>query len=219
MIEADHAASDAVVASRPEAKATRAHAVWHYMVNTLDPVVENTHVALDNPYYFVCLEGRFSPRCHPEYLSRDTHRRLCRPGALDGLRIHTDELAEVIARIRPGTLTVAVVMDSMDWFDKKDGAAARQIMRLNRALTMGGRVLLRSSGLMPWYIAEFEARGFSARKVGERNPGRCIDRVNMYASCWICTKISNIPPESPPQSPSSQAHRISGEEPINVALL
>ncbi|KAJ5361941.1 hypothetical protein N7541_002785 [Penicillium brevicompactum] len=47
-------------------------------------------------------------------------------------------------------LTVAVLMDSMDWFDSNGVAAAAQITKLNRTLRMGGRVLLRSSALRPW---------------------------------------------------------------------
>ena len=221
MIEADHSRSDVVRGACPTAKDTRSHAVWHYMVNTLDPVVDNTHIAADNPYYYVCLEGRFSPKCHPDYLSRETHRRLSRPGALDGLRIHTDEIAEVIARLRPGSLTVAVVMDSMDWFDPASAAAepeaVRQISRLNRALRPGGRVMLRSSALSPWYIVLFEARGFAAKRVGERVPGRCIDRVNMYASCWICTKVDNLRPDSPPSSPPAGGSEVG--DGIDVAPL
>ena len=31
------------------------------------------------------------------------------PGAFDGLRVHTDEFVEVLARIKPETVTVAVV--------------------------------------------------------------------------------------------------------------
>ncbi len=200
MIEADHATSQAVRGPAPTAKNTRAHAIWHYMVNTLDPVIETTHIGTDNPYYHVCLTGAFSPSCHPDYLSREAHARLSQPGALDGLRIHTDEIDEVIARISPGTLTVAVVMDSMDWFDPSSGSgtpAARQISKLNRALAMGGRVLLRSSAREPWYIREFEAHGFVGKQVGDREPGSCIDRVNMYASCWVCTKVENLPPPTP----------------------
>lgn len=199
MIEADHADSQAVKGPNPTAKNTRAHAIWHYMVNTLDPVIETTHIATDNPYYYVCLTGDFSPECHPEYLSSKAHSILSQPGALDGLRIHTDEIDEVIARITPGTLTVAVVMDSMDWFTTAPsaGTAAAQIRKLNRALRMGGRVLLRSSARKPWYIREFEAHGFVGKQVGDREPGRCIDRVNMYASCWICEKVENLPPPTP----------------------
>jgi len=198
MVEADHAGSEAVRGPAPTARATRAHAVWHYMVNTLDPVVEQTHVAADNPYYLVCLDGRYSPRCHPDYLAAATHARLSRPGALDGLRIHTDEVDEVIARMAPGSLTVAVVMDSMDWFDPGSEAAASQIRKLNRALALGGRVLLRSSALAPWYVGRFEELGFAAKRHGFRAPGECIDRVNMYASCWICTKTAHLPPPTPP---------------------
>ncbi|KAJ9152005.1 3-amino-3-carboxypropyl transferase [Pleurostoma richardsiae] len=198
MIEADHAESDAVRGDVPTARSIRSHAVWHYMVNTLDPVAESTHIALDNPYYHVCLTGRYSRRCHPDYLSPQAHARLSRPGALDGLRIHTDEIAEVLARMTPGTLTVAVIMDSMDWFDPGEpSAAAAQVARLNRALGTGGRVLLRSSALVPWYIREFEARGFAAKRVAARTPGACIDRVNMYASCWVCVKAENLPPPTP----------------------
>ncbi len=48
-------------------------------------------------------------RCHPTYLSLKAHAKLSLPSAFDGLRIHTDEINEVIKRITPGTLTVAVV--------------------------------------------------------------------------------------------------------------
>ncbi|KAI1378564.1 hypothetical protein F4677DRAFT_371020 [Hypoxylon crocopeplum] len=197
IIEEDHAVSGAVCGPDSRAKNTRSHAIWEYMVNTLDPMVESTHIAADNPYYLVTLDGKFSRRCHPDYLSPQAHARLSRPGAFEGLRIHTDEIDEVLARIAPGTLTVAVVMDSMDWFDPGSNAAAAQIAKLNRALRMGGRVMLRSAGLRPWYLDEFERHGFAAKCMGERTPGKCIDRVNMYASCWTCTKRENLPPPTP----------------------
>jgi betaine lipid synthase len=191
MIEADHAAS------RPDVPATRGHAIWHYMTDTLDPVAEGTHIAGDNPYYHVCVAGKFSKDCHPDYLSRAAHARLSRGAAFESLRIHTDEIDEVIARLAPGSLTVAVVMDSMDWFDVGGAPATRQIARLNRALAVGGRVLLRSSARKPWYVEVFERLGFSARRHGDREPGACIDRVNMYASCWVCTKVNGLPPPTP----------------------
>ncbi|KAI1872037.1 uncharacterized protein JN550_004240 [Neoarthrinium moseri] len=208
ILEEDHATSDAVCGANPTAKNTRSHAIWEYMVNTLDPVVETTHIAADNPYYLVCLEGKFTRRCHPDYLSPQAHARLSRSNAFDGLRIHTDEIDEVIARITPGTLTVAVVMDSMDWFDPGSNAAGAQITKLNRALKMGGRVMLRSAGLKPWYINEFEKLGFVAKCMGAREGKACIDRVNMYASCWIMTKTENLAPPTP----GAEAESLSGSE-------
>ncbi|KAF2084993.1 hypothetical protein K490DRAFT_68195 [Saccharata proteae CBS 121410] len=169
------------------------HAIWEYAVNTLDPVCNNTLLSEDNHYYLLCLQGRYSRRSHPDYLTPKAHIRLSKPDAFDGLRIHTDELNEVIARMSPGTLTIAVVMDSMDWFEPGGAEAETQIRALNRALRMRGRVLLRSSGLSPWYMALFEANGFVAKRVGARLPGTCIDRVNMYASTWICTKTAGLP--------------------------
>ncbi|KAK0662856.1 hypothetical protein DIS24_g1550 [Lasiodiplodia hormozganensis] len=114
--------------------------------------------------------------------------------AFNGLRIHTDEMNEVLSRMAPATLTIAVVMDSMDWFDPHapSSAATAQIRALNRALRARGRVLLRSASLQPWYVAVFERNGFAARRVGARWPGECIDRVNMYASTWICTKVAEV---------------------------
>ncbi|CAK7212028.1 hypothetical protein SBRCBS47491_001323 [Sporothrix bragantina] len=223
MIEADYAQDQA----NGSTKNIRSSAVWEYMVNTLDPMVETVHMAADNPYYYVCMDGKFSRRCHPDYLSPQAHDRLSRPGAFEGLRIHTDEIEEVIARLAPGSLTVAVVMDSMDWFDPEDAvltkgtncpsseisglAAASQIAKLNRALALGGRVLLRSSARTPWYIKVFERLGFSAKQHGNRTPGVCIDRVNMYASCWICTKVAHLPPPTPGMD-GDMSRRGSSEE-------
>jgi len=102
--------------------------------------------------------------------------KLSSPGAFDGLRIHTDEINEVIKRITPRSLTIAVVMDSMDWFDTDGVEASSQAQTLNYALKMGGRILLRSASIEPWYIKQFEENGFSARRVGARFPGTCIDR-------------------------------------------
>lgn len=164
------------------------HAIYNYVVNTLEPVVRSTLLSNENHYYLLTLKGCYTPQCHPEYLTRRAHSKLSQPNAFDGLCIHTDELQEVIARMAPSTLTVAIIMDSMDWFSPKGSQAAKQIRALNRVLQVGGRVLLRSAGLSPWYIRAFEECGFSARRVGARFPGTCIDRVNMYASCWICTK-------------------------------
>ena len=67
-------------------------------------------------------------------------------------------------------------MDSMDWFDPAEPTADGQVKAFNYALQMGGRVLLRSASIEPWYIEIFENNGFSARRVGARFPGTCIDR-------------------------------------------
>lgn len=78
-------------------------------------------------------------------------------------------------------------MDSMDWFDPKSHEALIQIRALNYALKMGGRVLLRSAGLKPWYISGFESLGFTAKRVGVRLPGTCIDRLESGSPQFLST--------------------------------
>jgi len=177
IIEKDFSATMEKTDSKTPTKNKSGKAIWEYGVNTLDPVVNNTLVADDNHYYLVCLQGKYSQRCHPSYISPKAHAKLSAPGAFDGLRIHTDELAEVITRMTPETLTIAVLMDSMDWFDPEAKDAEVQIKAVNRALKTGGRVMIRSSGLKPWYIDTFEAGGFSCKRVSARTPpGTCVDR-------------------------------------------
>ncbi len=108
----------------------RGEAVWQYIVDTLDPVIKNTLISDDNYFYLLCLQGHYTQRqvdlqaadahsnpanevgrCHPQYLSAGAHRKFSQPGAFDGLRIHTDELQEVIARFLPGSLSHAIVSD------------------------------------------------------------------------------------------------------------
>lgn len=175
-------------------------AIWSYVVNTLDPVASETLIADDNHYYLLCLLGRYTRRCHPAYLTPRAHAKLSQASAFDGrLSIHTDEICEVLERMTPRTLTIAVVMDSMDWFDPQGHEAAEQVMRLNRALKMGGRVLLRSAGLEPWYMKCFEDGGFVTKRVGKRVPGSCIDRYFFI--------LSPFPPSLP--LASDQKHAIS----------
>jgi betaine lipid synthase len=92
-----------------------------------------------------------------------------------------------MARMTPETLTIAVLMDSMDWFDPRGPEADAQVKIVNRALKFGGRVLLRSAGLRPWYVDAFEKRGFVAKRVGARiPPGSCIDRFVMRLFPELC---------------------------------
>ncbi|KIW55877.1 hypothetical protein, variant [Exophiala xenobiotica] len=176
----------------PKTKKMCGEAVWQYVVDTLDPVVETTQLSRDNYFYYVCLQGKYSRKCHPRYLGAKAHPQLSKQNTFDGLRIHTDEIMEVIARISPSTLTIAILMDSMDWFNPAEMAAQEQIAALNKVMKIGGRVLFRSASVRPWYTQIFEQNGFEAKCVGRRDSGKCIDRVNMYASTWLATKRADM---------------------------
>lgn len=178
MIESDfkkQADFDLANPSAPQVPSS-GNAVYEYVLNTFEPVVTTTLLSTSNHYYLLTLLGHYTPSSHPTYLSPKSHLKLSKPSAFNGLRIHTDEISEVIARMRPGTLTIVVVMDSMDWFPPSGNQALKQIRALNRALKVRGRVMLRSAGLEPWYVAVFGENGFSCRRVAVRVPGACIDR-------------------------------------------
>jgi len=199
LIDADFAAaaSDYDPSTSQRRAPSPGTAVYEYVLHTFEPVATSTLLSASNHYYLLALLGRYTPSSHPTYLSPTSHAKLSRPRAFDGLRIHTDEIAEVVARMRPATLSVVVVMDSMDWFPPAGGQARRQIRALNRALRVRGRVLLRSAAREPWYLGVFAACGFGCRRVAVRVPGACVDRVNMYASTWICTKETGLEGEDP----------------------
>ena len=43
----------------------RGEAIWEYVVNTLDPVVQNTLIGDDNYFYLLCLQGKYSQKSNP----------------------------------------------------------------------------------------------------------------------------------------------------------
>lgn len=179
LIEADHVKQDAPefdTRTGERRPAGLGNAVYEYVLNTFEPMVNSTLLSSSNHYYLLALLGHYTPASHPTYLSPKSHVRLSKSSAFNGLRIHTDEISEVIARMRPATLTIVVVMDSMDWFPPQGNQAVKQIRSLNRALKVRGRVMLRSAGLEPWYVKVFTECGFSCRRVAVRVPGACIDR-------------------------------------------
>ncbi|KAJ5952890.1 uncharacterized protein N7479_011303 [Penicillium vulpinum] len=124
--------SEAFSGPNPTDRRTRSHAIWRHMVNTLDPVAEQTHVGADNFYYQVRLTGAFTRKCHRDYLSEKVHAKFSSTGALDGLRIHMEEVGEVLNHIPPDTLTVVVVIDHR----------LVQPERRSCSLKIGARVLL-----------------------------------------------------------------------------
>jgi betaine lipid synthase len=167
--------------------------VIKYVVDTLDPTVGESLISRDNYFYYLCLKAKYSPKNCPDYLSPSGFKALARKNAnspLGGIRLHTDYLNNVLDRLSKKTITVAVIMDHMDWFDPSSDEVENEIVSLFNALSDGGRVLLRSASQHPWYIKNFEANGFSCKAAGVRTSGSMIDRVNMYASTWVCTKAT-----------------------------
>lgn len=170
--------------------------LYEYIVDTLDPIVESSLISDDNYFYYLTLMGHYSRNNCPDYLSERGYFNLKRKNyaALDGMRIHTDSINNVVSRLTPHSVTVAVIMDHLDWFGREDGYedVEAEVKMLTKALAPGGRVMLRSSAKRPWYIDIFEAHDYHCHAAAVRESGTFIDRVNMYASTWLCEKPGAI---------------------------
>ncbi|GEQ67573.1 hypothetical protein JCM33374_g1238 [Metschnikowia sp. JCM 33374] len=167
--------------------------VLKYVVDTLDPVVHRSLLSSDNYFYYLTLQGKYHPNNCPDYLTDKGYRNLTTVRAngtapIDNIRLHTDTLNDVFARLNKKSISIAIIMDHMDWFDPRGEDAEKEILAVKECLIPGGRVMLRSAAQYPWYIKTFEKCGFRCKPAGIRHAGESIDRINMYASTWVCTK-------------------------------
>lgn len=167
--------------------------VMRYVVNTLDPIVHRSLISDDNYFYYLTLKGQYARNNCPDYLTEKGFRALTteRVGGtapVDNIRLHTDTLNDVFARLSKKSITIAIIMDHLDWFSPKGTEARDEILAVRECLVVGGRVMLRSAAQYPWYIKTFESCGFKCKPAAIRHAGESIDRVNMYASTWVCTK-------------------------------
>lgn len=163
--------------------------VFKYLADTLDPIINKYMVSDDNYFYYLCLKGKYSKSNCPDYLTKSAFRKFTsKDSPLSNIRIHTDYLNDVFSRMTRHSLTIAIIMDHMDWFSKEGSEANEEIEALDGALAPGGRVMLRSASKSPWYIKNFEEFGFKCTPAAVREDGTAIDRVNMYASTWLCEK-------------------------------
>lgn len=178
--------------------------ILRYIIDTIEPLLSRSLISSDNYFYYLCLMGRYTRENCPDYITRNGYNNLAkRKGALDGIRLHTDTINDVVERIRPASVNHAIVMDHMDWFPPSGNEARDEIRALNKALARGGKVLLRSSSIEPWYLKVYEKEGFECKAAAIRRAGESIDRVNMYASTWVCIK-SLAPAMNQTALPSSQ---------------
>ncbi|KAH0561936.1 hypothetical protein GP486_003354 [Trichoglossum hirsutum] len=62
MIQKDYSEQDGLAGTGSIKSDITGQAIWEYLVNTLDPTVENTLLSEDNYFYLLCLQGKYSRR-------------------------------------------------------------------------------------------------------------------------------------------------------------
>jgi betaine lipid synthase len=155
-----------------------------YVAATFDPIVHRSLLKNDNYFYLLCLTGRYTSECCPDYLNPPVTSALKSSRALESFRIHTDTVEQVLGRLTQKTLTKAVLMDHMDWMDWDGVEVRKEVVALRKAMKPGGQVMFRSAAKSPWYVKVYEEEGFVCQPVSIRQDNS-IDRINMYASTWI----------------------------------
>ncbi|KXS16212.1 hypothetical protein M427DRAFT_69527 [Gonapodya prolifera JEL478] len=160
-----------------------------YIIDTIDPVIEQTHLKTDNYFYYSCLMMKYNKQSCPTYLKEDGFNELKNnPSKLDAIQIHTDSIVNVLnTKVQAEELTKVILMDHLDWFDR--AMLMDELTALTPKVKTGGQVFWRSAAKYPWYNAVFEELGYEVKAIQIRQPGStCIDRVNMYASFYVGTK-------------------------------
>ncbi|KAE9386117.1 hypothetical protein BT96DRAFT_839753 [Gymnopus androsaceus JB14] len=166
--------------------------VYQYVCDTLEPVLSSYLLKTCNYFYLLCLLGHYTPECCPFYLTREGFNKLKANNSsrLNAFQLHTDSIVNVLRGLTSSSLTRALVMDHLDWYDPGSSEAKDEIVELFRAIAPGGLVFWRSASRYPWYNDLFVETGFHVEAVGVRKQGSdiALDRVNMYASFWKAIK-------------------------------
>ncbi|KAH8832675.1 hypothetical protein DL96DRAFT_670633 [Flagelloscypha sp. PMI_526] len=162
-----------------------------YVRDTFDPLIRNWLLKDDNYFYLLCLLGHYTPDSCPAYLTPQGFDSLRTEGTLDSLKLHTESISCVLDKMAPDSLTKAVIMDHLDWFDHdlENTAVIEEVSLFSSRLKAGGEVYWRTAAKNPWYSAVFERHGFKVSRISVRDHDTAIDRVNMYASFWRATKL------------------------------
>lgn len=184
--------------------------VEQFAVDTLDPIPARSLMSMDNYHYRLCLMGNYSHESCPLYLKEDAFNALKADNAkaLDCFRLHTDAIVTVLRGMQDASLTRAILMDHMDWFnpvedsvpmpsldaarneeDKSVADLDREVVELARVICKGGAVFWRSAAKHPWYSQRFEKAGFRVAPIHIRETGKPIDNVNMYASFYKAVRM------------------------------
>lgn len=108
---------------------------------------------------------------------------MLKAGAIDRLTIATGTF---LAELRARKYTKVILMDHVDWMDTK---SAKEVAdTLGQQVLPGGIVIWRSAAQCPPYAEHIKDAGFDVKCVQRASDGY-MDRVNMYSSFYMATKL------------------------------
>ncbi|KAG6862216.1 hypothetical protein C0995_002146 [Termitomyces sp. Mi166 len=155
--------------------------IYDFICHTLDPLISTHLLKTGNYFYLLALLGHYTPVCCPSYLTLRGFNALKsnKDGCLDAIRLHTNSIVNVLRGLLQNSLTRALIMDHLDWFNPGSPDVVEEVAEFHRVLATDGMIFWRSASRKPWYNEIFSKAGFDVTPVAVRDGSRAIDRVNM----------------------------------------
>jgi betaine lipid synthase len=155
--------------------------VVDYFVRCISGVFLNSHLRTDNYFYWNLLTGSYTHKCCPNYLKKRYFDVL--RDNLDKLVIVNDTFNHELCRRKYDKI---ILMDHADWqtWEETENLSKRLYEHMNE----GGKLILRSASYEPPYIEQLRNVGFKVQCVSRIDENPYLDRVNMYASFYVCIR-------------------------------
>lgn len=157
--------------------------VMTYFKRCINNMLHNSHIRADNYFYYNILTGKYTHANCPAYLKYDNFMAL-KNGLINNLYISNDLF---INELRQRTYDKVILMDHADWQNEKQ---TRELAStLMKQVNDKGLIIFRSAGVAPMYADHLRECGFKVSCVDTiENAKGYMDRVNMYASFYMCEK-------------------------------
>ena len=170
-------------------------------------VFHETHIAVDNYFYYGYLYGKYSRTCCPRYLKPENFETL--KAAATRVEVRTQYLHEAAADFPDGYFSAMVLLDHMDWLTREQIQQEWAVFcaKLNPDT---GRVLWRSFAYDRRSTPPLKFLPFT-RPAVDQAEAETPDRVGMYNSCHLATIPAGVAiceaPPAPVAAPASLATR------------
>lgn len=153
-----------------------------YFRRCIHGMVMNTHIKKDNYFYYNILKCKYTKDNCPAYLKYDNFMAL-KSGLIDNLYISTDFF---LNELQQRKYDKVILMDHADWQNRKQ--TQELATKLYSHVNFGGKMIFRSAALTPPYFVDLCNAGFDVKCLDTIDREGFMDRVNMYASFYLCTK-------------------------------
>ena len=154
-----------------------------YFWRCIDNVMMNSHIKSDNYFYYNIICRKYTKDNCPEYLNEKNYNKLNNSHILNNLIISNDFF---INELKERKYDKVILMDHVDWQSTEQATELAET--LYKQLNNGGKIIFRSAAEYPFYADILKDVGFRVNCIQKISDTNYIDRVNMYASFYICIK-------------------------------